>query len=66
MVSGAMTGAGMNYGGAPCEITVNLDKIEGRKQATMRDRNRQSYKALVFMVWFFVDNNSFSFRMAKM
>ena len=40
MMSGAMTGAGLNYGGAPCEITVNLDKIEGRKQATMRDRNR--------------------------
>jgi hypothetical protein len=50
MMSGAMTGAGLNYGGAPCEITVNLDKIEGRKQATMRDRNRQPYKAPVFMV----------------
>ena len=38
------------YGGPPCEISVKLQKIEGRKAATMKDRNGQSYKAPVFMV----------------
>jgi len=37
------------YTGPPCEIIVNLEKVEGRKSATMRDRNRQPYKALVYM-----------------
>ena len=38
------------YGGTPCEIIVKLQKIDGRKSATMKDRNGQSYKAPVYMV----------------
>ena len=33
----------------PCTIDVKLNKVEGRKQATMKDRNGASYKAPVFM-----------------
>ena len=47
MMSGAMSS--LSYG-PPCEITVNIDKIDGRKNASMKDRNRQVYKAPVFMV----------------
>ena len=50
MMGSAVSGAMFGYGGAPCEIIVNLEKIEGRKSSTMRDRNRQTYKAPVFMV----------------
>lgn len=35
---------------SPCQIEVKLAKQEGRKSATMKDRNGQSYKAPVFMV----------------
>ena len=33
----------------PCTIEVKLNKVEGRKQATLKDKNAQSYKAPVFM-----------------
>ena len=35
-------------GGTPCEIDVKLAKPEGRKPATIKDRNSGSYKAIVF------------------
>lgn len=35
--------------GTPCQIEVKLQKVEGRKSATMKDRNGSSYKAPVFM-----------------
>ena len=44
------TSAMSGYGGTPCEIIVKLSKIDGRKSATMKDRNGQSYKAPVYMV----------------
>ena len=50
MMSGAVTAMTTGYAGPGCDIEVNLEKIEGRKSATMRDRNRQAYKAPVFMV----------------
>lgn len=36
--------------GTPCQIDVKLAKIEGRKNATVKDRDGSSYKAPVFMV----------------
>ena len=36
--------------GTPCQIDVKLAKIEGRKNATIKDRNGSTYKAPVFMV----------------
>lgn len=35
--------------GPPCNIYVAFNKIEGRKMATVRDRNGQTYKAPVFL-----------------
>ena len=35
-------------GGPNCEIDVKLTKPEGRKPATVKDRNQGSYKAIVF------------------
>lgn len=35
-------------GGPNCEIDVKLTKPEGRKPATIKDRNQGSYKAIVF------------------
>ena len=49
-VKSSLSSAMFGYGGPPCEISVKLQKIEGRKAATMKDRNGQSYKAPVFMV----------------
>jgi len=40
----------MVAGGPPCEIEVNIVKIDGRKNAVMKDRNGQTYRAPVFMV----------------
>ena len=34
--------------GTPCQIDVKLAKIEGRKNATIKDRNGRSYKAPVY------------------
>lgn len=45
-------------GGPPCQIDVKLQKIEGRKSATMKDRNGESYKAPVFMVSFVTNISS--------
>lgn len=39
-------------GSTPAQIEVKLAKLEGRKSATMKDRNGQMYKAPVFMVSF--------------
>ena len=36
--------------GTPCQIDVKLAKVEGRKNATVKDRDGSSYKAPVFMV----------------
>ena len=36
--------------GPPCQIDVKLAKPEGRKNATIKDRNGSTYKAPVFMV----------------
>jgi len=36
--------------GTPCQIDVKLAKIEGRKNATVKDRNGSTYKAPIFMV----------------
>ena len=36
--------------GTPCQIDVKLAKVEGRKNATVKDRNGSTYKAPVFMV----------------
>ena len=36
--------------GTPCQIDVKLAKIEGRKNATVKDRNGSTYKAPVFVV----------------
>ena len=36
--------------GTPCQIDVKLAKIEGRKNATVKDRDGSTYKAPVFMV----------------
>lgn len=51
MMGSAVTAMTTGYAGPPCEIEVALNKIEGRKAVTMRDRNKQtSLKAPVFMV----------------
>ena len=39
-------------GGKPCEIDVKLAKVEGRKNATIKDRSGGSYKCPVFCVSF--------------
>ena len=36
--------------GTPCQIDVKLAKPEGRKNATIKDRNGSTYKAPVFKV----------------
>ena len=36
--------------GTPCQIDVKLAKIEGRKNASVKDRDGSTYKAPVFMV----------------
>ena len=36
--------------GTPCQIDVKLAKVEGRKNATVKDRNGSTYKAPVYMV----------------
>ena len=36
--------------GTPCQIDVKLAKVEGRKNATIKDRNGSSYKAPVYTV----------------
>lgn len=36
--------------GTPCQIDVKLVKIEGRKNATLKDRSGATYKAPVYMV----------------
>ena len=36
--------------GTPCQIDVKLAKIEGRKNATVKDRDGSSFKAPVYMV----------------
>ena len=35
---------------APCEIDVKLNKIENRKNGTIKDKNGNTFKAPVFMV----------------
>ena len=41
-----------NISGPPCQIDVKLAKPEGRKNATIKDRDGSTYKAPVFMVSF--------------
>ena len=36
--------------GTPCQIDVKLAKVEGRKNATVKDRDGSTYKAPVFTV----------------
>jgi hypothetical protein len=36
--------------GTPCQIDVKLEKVEGRKPATIKDRNGGTYKAPVYTV----------------
>ena len=33
---------------APCDIDVTIQKIDGRKNGTIKDKNGQTYKAPVF------------------
>ena len=59
-------------GGPSCQIDVKLAKIEGRKNATIKDRDGSTYKAPVFTVSFplylilFWHENYGKFRTKKM
>ena len=46
---------------APCEIDVKIQKVENRKNGTIKDKQGQTYKAPVFMVSFYI-KNSYSFK----
>jgi vacuolar protein sorting-associated protein 26 len=50
MMGSAVSAMTTGYAGTPCEIEVSLNKVEGRKAVTMRDRTNQTVlKAPVFM-----------------